>query len=58
MFETVAVQLGGVVDFVAANPVFTALLAFILVFLFFSYLFVRRTLLSLREGYRSGRSER
>nr|WP_139246559.1 hypothetical protein [Halogranum amylolyticum] len=47
--------LQGVVDFLAQNPVFTGLLIVMLVFVFFSYLFVRRTLTGLREGYDRGR---
>jgi hypothetical protein len=47
--------LQGVVDFFVQNPVFTGLLVVMLVFVFFSYLFVRRTLTGLREGYDQGR---
>jgi hypothetical protein len=51
----VVLQGGGIVDFLLANPVFTALLVVMLLFVFFSYLFVRRTLTGLREGYDQGR---
>ena len=47
--------LQGVVDFFLGEPVFTALLIVMLLFVFFSYLFVRRTLTGLREGYDQGR---
>lgn len=49
------VALQGVVDFLVQNPVFTGLLIVMLLFVFFSYLFIRRTLTGLREGYDQGR---
>lgn len=45
----------GVIDFVAANPVLVGLTALMLVFVFAVYLFLRRTLLSFREGLDRGR---
>jgi hypothetical protein len=57
MLGSLAAQ-SGVVDFLLSNPVFTGLLVVILLFVFFMYLFVRRTLLGLREGYDQGRSGR
>lgn len=44
----------GVLDFVAGNPVFVGLVVAILVFVFFMYLFVRRTLTGLRNGFDEG----
>ncbi|MFC7204846.1 hypothetical protein ACFQJC_15120 [Haloferax namakaokahaiae] len=46
----------GVIDFLAGDPVFTGLLVVMLLFVFFGYLLVRRTLLGLREGFDEGRS--
>ncbi|WP_170836881.1 DUF7859 family protein [Haloferax larsenii] len=45
----------GIVDFLAGDPVFTGLLLLMLLFVFFGYLLVRRTLLGLREGYDDAR---
>ncbi len=45
----------GLVDFLAGNPVFVGLLALLLLFVFFGYLLVRRTLLGLSEGYDEAR---
>ncbi|ELZ76044.1 hypothetical protein C453_03509 [Haloferax elongans ATCC BAA-1513] len=45
----------GIVDFLAGDPVFTGLLVLMLLFVFFAYLLVRRTLLGLREGYDDAR---
>ncbi|WP_191965405.1 MULTISPECIES: hypothetical protein [Haloferax] len=45
----------GIVDFLAGDPVFTGLLIVMLLFVFFAYLLVRRTLLGLREGYDDAR---
>ncbi|POG56775.1 hypothetical protein AUR65_002815 [Haloferax marisrubri] len=45
----------GLVDFLAGNPVFVGLLAALLLFVFFGYLLVRRTLLGLSEGYDEAR---
>jgi hypothetical protein len=36
------------------DPIFLALVALMLLLVFFAYLLVRRTLLSLREGYDDG----
>ncbi|EJN59641.1 DUF7859 family protein [Halogranum rubrum] len=47
--------LQGVGDFLVQNPIFTGLLIVMLLFVFFSYLFLRRTLTGLREGYDQGR---
>ncbi|WP_164974725.1 DUF7859 family protein [Halegenticoccus tardaugens] len=40
------------------DPVFLGLVVVMLLFVFFSYLFLRRTLLGLREGYEEGRRGR
>ncbi|EMA02730.1 hypothetical protein C439_09105 [Haloferax mediterranei ATCC 33500] len=45
----------GIVDFLVGDPVFTGLLVAILLFVFFAYLLVRRTLLGLSEGYDEAR---
>jgi len=47
-------QIDAVVDFIASNPALVILLAFLLGFVFFAYLFVRRTLTGLREGFDDG----
>lgn len=39
------------------DPVFVGLLIALLVFVFFMYLLVRRTLMGLREGYEKGRRD-
>lgn len=44
----------GFLDFVAGNPVFVGLVVALLVFIFFMYLFLRRTLTGLRDGYDEG----
>ncbi len=49
------VPLAGVVDYLVNNPVFTGLLVVILLFVFFAYLFVRRTVTGVQEGYDQGR---
>ncbi|WP_435067848.1 hypothetical protein [Haloplanus sp. C73] len=36
------------------DPIFLALVALMLLLVFFAYLLIRRTLLSLREGYDDG----
>ncbi|WP_169317788.1 DUF7859 family protein [Haloferax mucosum] len=41
----------GIVDFLVGDPIFTGLLIVMLLFVFFAYLLVRRTLLGLSEGY-------
>ncbi|QLG28495.1 hypothetical protein HUG10_13455 [Halorarum halophilum] len=43
---------------VAANPVLTAILVVMIALLLGAYLFVRRILVSAKEGYRAGQSER
>jgi hypothetical protein len=43
-------QLSGLLD----DPIFLGLVAIMLLLVFFAYLLVRRTLLSLREGYDDG----
>ena len=47
-------QVDVVTDFVASNPALIILLVFLLGFVFFAFLFVRRTLSGLREGYDEG----
>jgi len=47
----VPLQLGGVVDFVAREPVLAGLMVVILLFVFFAYLFMRRTVMNMREGF-------
>jgi flagellar biogenesis protein FliO len=47
--------LDGFVDFVSGNLIFVGLVAILVLFVFFSYLFVRRTMLSAAEGYKKGR---
>lgn len=44
----------GVVDTLANDPVLVALVAVLLLAVFFGYLYVRRTLMNLRDGYESG----
>ena len=47
-------QVDVVTDFVASNPALVVLIAFLLTFVFFAFLFVRRTLSGLREGFDEG----
>ncbi|MFB6089956.1 MAG: hypothetical protein ABEJ97_02750 [Halobellus sp.] len=47
-------QLDAVVDFAASNPALIVLVVFLLTFVFFAYLFVRRTLTGLRDGFDEG----
>ncbi|MGQ4556330.1 DUF7859 family protein [Halobellus sp. GM3] len=47
-------QVDVVVDFVASNPALVVLVVFLLGFVFFAYLFVRRTLTGLRDGFDEG----
>ena len=47
-------QVDVVTDFVASNPALVVLVVFLLTFVFFAFLFVRRTLSGLREGYDEG----
>ncbi|RDI71626.1 DUF7859 family protein [Halopelagius longus] len=44
----------GFLDFVAGNPVLVGLVVVLLAFVFFMYLFVRRTLTGLRDGFDEG----
>lgn len=43
-----------VVEFVARDPVLVGLVVVMLVFVFFGYLFLRRTVMSVREGFEDG----
>jgi len=43
-----------VLDFVTSEPALVVIVVAILLFLFFGFLLVRRTLMSAREGYESG----
>lgn len=45
----------GVVEFITSNPVLVGLAALMVLFVFAVYLFVRRTLVSFREGLDEGR---
>ncbi|MBB6644751.1 DUF7859 family protein [Halobellus ruber] len=47
-------QVDVVADFVASNPALVVLVVFLLAFVFFAFLFVRRTLSGLREGFDEG----
>ena len=47
-------QVDVVTDFVAANPALVVLIVLLLGFVFFVFLFVRRTLSGLREGFDDG----
>ncbi|MFB6252412.1 MAG: hypothetical protein ABEI27_12145 [Halobellus sp.] len=47
-------QVDVAVDFIASNPALILLVAFLLTFVFFAYLFVRRTLTGLRDGFDEG----
>ena len=47
-------QVDVVVDFAASNPALIILVALLLGFVFFAYLFVRRTLTGLRDGFDDG----
>ncbi len=47
-------QVDVVTDFVASNPALVVLVVFLLGFVFFAFLFVRRTLSGLREGFDEG----
>ncbi|MFC6826865.1 hypothetical protein [Halopelagius fulvigenes] len=44
----------GFFQFVAGNPVLVGLVVVLLAFVFFMYLFVRRTLTGLRDGFDEG----
>ena len=46
-----ASPLGDVVDILVSDPIFAGLVVVMLLFVFFAYLFVRRTLTGLQEGY-------
>lgn len=43
-----------IVDFVAREPVLVGLMIVMLLFVFFTYLFLRRTVASMREGFDEG----
>ncbi|WP_303704064.1 hypothetical protein [Haloquadratum walsbyi] len=49
--NTIVGQVDTVVEFVVSHPALIVLLAMLLGFTFFSYLFIRRILTGLREGY-------
>ncbi len=49
--EPAPVVLEGVVEFVANDPILFGLLLAMVTLVFFVYLFIRRTLTSVREGY-------
>ncbi|QCJ46996.1 MULTISPECIES: DUF7859 family protein [Haloprofundus] len=44
-----------VVDALGNDPVFVGLVVAMLLFVFFAYLFVRRTVTGLQQGYQEGR---
>ncbi len=46
-----ASPLDDVVDIIVSDPIFAGLIVVMLLFVFFAYLFVRRTVTGLREGY-------
>jgi hypothetical protein len=46
--------MAGFIDTLANDPILVGLIVVMLLFVFFAYLFVRRTLTGLREGYESG----
>jgi hypothetical protein len=48
--QTTVLQFSGLLE----DPIFLGLVALMLLLVFFGYLLVRRTLLSLREGYDEG----
>lgn len=48
------IQVDVVTDFVTSNPALVILVVFLLGFVFFAFLFVRRTLSGLREGFDEG----
>ncbi|WP_372912549.1 hypothetical protein [Salinigranum sp.] len=41
----------GVVDTLASDPILVALVVGLLLIVFFAYLYIRRTLMNLRDGY-------
>jgi hypothetical protein len=49
--EPAPVVLEGVVEFVTNDPILFGLLLAMVTLVFFVYLFIRRTLTSVREGY-------
>jgi hypothetical protein len=55
--ETTVGQVDTVFEFVVSHPALVGLLAVLLGFVFFSYLFIRRILTGLREGYDDGYRE-
>ncbi|WP_049916926.1 DUF7859 family protein [Halogeometricum pallidum] len=42
------------VELVLSEPIFVGFVVFILLFVFFGYLFVRRTVMGMREGFDEG----
>jgi len=46
--------MAGFIETLANDPILVGLIVVMLLFVFFAYLFVRRTLTGLREGYESG----
>ena len=46
-----ASPLDNVVDILVSDPIFAGLVVVMLLFVFFAYLFVRRTVTGLRDGY-------
>jgi hypothetical protein len=46
--------MSGFVDALMNDPILLGLIVVMLLFVFFAYLFVRRTLTGLQEGYQSG----
>lgn len=51
-------QIDIVTDFIASNPTLVVLVVLLLGFVFFAFLFVRRTLTGLREGFDEGYREK
>lgn len=45
--------MAGLVDTIASDPILVGLIVVMLIFVFFAYLFVRRTLTGFREGFES-----
>ncbi|SFR33978.1 DUF7859 family protein [Halogeometricum limi] len=46
--------LDGFVEFVLSEPIFVGFLLLLLAFVFFAYLFIRRTLTGMRQGFDEG----
>jgi flagellar biogenesis protein FliO len=51
-------QVDAIADAVAGDPVFAGLVVLLLLVVFLAYLFVRRTLLNMREGYEDAYGEK